>query len=389
MSFQKVLSTTYLDPNLIKQYASVPDQADMTISGNIVCVKITTAKIKNAVKGSSFSIHDLCNIDGTFVSGGQDGKINVWSRYKPGSLSYASGQTPTHEWDAAPTFTYIKPGHGNAGDFAGYNHKEWTKPVWGGFSPTTFETYKGVPGYTSVPVYSPFARGYMVPVLASNKEDESLWNRVKLKLARSGGSLGIYPATTGVYLDLTTQPQIYTINNGETPGTYQLYVQPWYYDTNNQPLAQCECGYSCMNYIIHSILDFLNDYHFISGSDGNIGGTHDFGAGLVSAFYLSQYDVKVYNNGYGTSKYYNNVATFYFRLHLKGTAGNTGDVYYSIGALNVPYAQYSHIDTPNFATWYNVGGTLTGITAGDLYLQISDDGGATYQDWTNLHSYTW
>ena len=396
----KRLSTTNLNAADIKALASIPTQANMTVgTGYVDCTNISLSGVKNAIGGSDYSLYDLCRTNATFTAGGQSGKVNAWSRYKPGTVSYASGQTPTNIWDAAPTFTYTKPNIAHLGDFAGYNHVENTRPVYGTFGTPSYNLYKGINGLNTVNIYSPFTNGYMVPVLSSGKEDESYWNRVKIHwtLKTSGGNSGLqkFPITSGQYLTLNNPQLMYSVSTGLTPDTYTLWAQPWYYNSSNQPVAQCECGATSTVIVVNPVTQFLADYYFIGWTETTLTNFHDFGSGSVESIYFMTNDIKILNNGYGYSPYWNNTFELQFQLRMQGTSGNTGSVSFGIGTTGhigdmvIPYnPPGSYISWPNY-NYYNVdiGDSLPGITQGDLYLQVSDDFGATYVDWVKLGTY--
>jgi len=243
--------TTFWQPSDLKTDADIPEQASITIgAGYLDCANISiTGDIKTVLVASTDELYDLCNLTGTFVTGGESGKINAWARYKPGQTAYDVA-LPSVCTDN-PTFTYTAPAFGKIGDFAGYNHNENTKPVyWAAPHQSTYVIY----GNTEIK--GGLQRGKLCPILSSNVEDETYWSRVKVQVWRSVNA-GAYSLvyTTG-YIDLSepsgdSATLLYTLGaNGETIGNnYTLCFRPVYMDSDDvTPLAVCEGGVEIISY---------------------------------------------------------------------------------------------------------------------------------------------
>jgi hypothetical protein len=397
----KRLSTTSAPAADIKTLADIPAQIHMTTgAGYVDCSNISLSAVKNLLNSPNYSLYDICRTDGTFVAGGEAGKINAWARYKPGTVSYNTGQTPANAWDAAPTFTYNKPDTARLGDFAGYRHDEDTTPVYGTFTPSSYTFYKGITGYDHEHVYSPFGKGYMLPILDASKETEDYWSRVRLHCAikDSGGttySTFNFPADAATYLTWGSQEIATPGAYGEDPDTYTFYAQPWYYDSGDATEAQCECGRKTFTYTVKPITDFMLDFFFGVTFDG-YSEPHDFGAGNKSAVTIPIDALKIYNNGYafGPPRWTENM-TLDFRLRIQATVNGEGygSMTSVVGTLIIPYAATSawttNISWFSSAQYINVEDTLGQITGADIYLQVSDDSGSTYTDWVNMGSLSW
>jgi hypothetical protein len=402
----KRLSTTSAPAADIKTLADIPAQIHMTTgAGYVDCSNISLSAVKNLLNSPNYSLYDICRTDGTFVAGGEAGKINAWARYKPGTVSYNTGQTPANAWDAAPTFTYNKPDTARLGDFAGYRHDEDTTPVYGTFTPSSYTFYKGITGYDHEHVYSPFGKGYMLPILDASKETEDYWSRVRLHCAikDSGGttySTFNFPAAAATYLTWGSQEIATPGAYGEDPDTYTFYAQPWYYDSGDATEAQCECGRKTFTYTVKPITGFLTDfsYSYILETNTGNGLTHDFGSGAVNAIYLDVNDIEITNNGLGQTPHYDDILTLEFRLKIVDINPGTGGSYAFgsapefIHELAIPGAG----DTPKYVhwpdtsgKWLNVEGNIGAATEVELWLQVSDDAGSTFQDWQNMGTFTW
>lgn len=246
----KRLNTTFWQPSDLKTDATIPEQVSITIgAGYLDCANISITDIKTALSAATDQLYDLCNLTGTFVTGGEAGKINAWARYKPGQTAYNIALPATCTDN--PTFTYTAPAFGKIGDFAGYNHDETTKPV-----------YWASPHASSYVVYSTIAikgglqRGKLCPILSSSVEDETYWSKVKVQVWRSVNAGAYSLVETSDYIDLSNPTGddatlIYTMgSHGETIGDdYSICLRPVYMDTDDiTPLAVCEDGVEIITY---------------------------------------------------------------------------------------------------------------------------------------------
>lgn len=105
----------------VKTRAEVPDQGDMTVSGNDVqCVNLTMTKLKNGVGGSSYKLSELC----------KHANRNQWSGFGTKVRSVAAQALVNSD----PTENY------KFGDHAGYNHGAVT-PGWKSGHPATADIW--------------------------------------------------------------------------------------------------------------------------------------------------------------------------------------------------------------------------------------------------------
>jgi hypothetical protein len=244
--------TDFWSPLDLKTFCTFPAQEHITVGSNYIsCRNLSISKIRNTFPGSQSELHELSNVDGSFVAGGEYGKVNVWARYKPGEISY-NVALPTNCYDN-PTFTYTAPGNTLKGcsNFAGYYHHEDTRP-----------TYWGAPHQADYTVYGTteirggLQRGRLCPILSGDPEDETYWARVKVQ-AWLRVNLGSYSLVgTSGFVDLSIPSGvgatlIYTMgSHGETTGNdYTVCLRPVYMDTDEvTPLAVCEGGVEILTY---------------------------------------------------------------------------------------------------------------------------------------------
>jgi hypothetical protein len=251
----KRLYTTFWQPSDLKTDADIPAQADITIgAGYLDCKNISLSAVRVLVGAPAPDLYSVCNLPGTFVAGGESGKINAWARYKPGMTAYdVHGMLPDNCYDN-PSFTYTPPGTSGArlGDFAGYNHSEATRPVYWG-APHQSEQYVV---YGTWDIRGGLQRGRLCPLLGSGPEDETLWSRVKVQAWLKVGSGAYSLISTSGYIDLSeptgdTATLLFTMgDHGEVIGTnYTLCLRPVYMDEDGEtPLAVCEGGVEILTY---------------------------------------------------------------------------------------------------------------------------------------------
>ena len=250
----KRLNTTFWLPSDLKADADIPAQADITIgAGYIDCKNISLSAVRVLVGAPIPDLYSVCNLPGTFVAGGESGKINAWARYKPGTTAYdVHGLLPANCYDN-PSFTYTAPAESGAalGDFAGYNHNESTRPVYWA-SPHA----SGQVLYGTLEIRGGLQRGRLCPLLGSGPEDETFWSRVKVQawLKVNDGAYSL--VSTSDYVDLSepsgdTATLLFTMGeHSETIGNnYTLCLRPVYMDEDGTtPLAVCESGVEILTY---------------------------------------------------------------------------------------------------------------------------------------------
>lgn len=247
-------NTTYWPSSDLKADADFPASNDITIGANYMdCANLSLNALRTLLNASASELYDLCNLSGTFVKGGETGKINAWARYKPGQTAY-NVSLPVNCYDN-PTFTYTAPGGPPSGShlgyFAGYNHNEETRPVYWG-APHQTEQYVV---WTTIAIKNGLMRGKLCPILSSDVEDETYWSRVKVQawLRVNSGSYSLI--STSDYVNLSEVGEdgitLFTMGaHGETPGnTYTLCLRPVYMDSDGvTPLAVCEGGVEILTY---------------------------------------------------------------------------------------------------------------------------------------------
>jgi len=249
----KRLNTTFWQPSDLKADADIPAQADITIgAGYIDCKNISLSAVRVLVGAPVPDLYSVCNLPGTFVAGGESGKINAWARYKPGLLAY-NVQLPANCWDN-PSFTYTAPAGSGAflGDFAGYNHTEATRPVWWA-SPHQSELFVV---YGTLAIKGGLQRGRLCPLLGSGPEDETFWSRVKVQawLKVNDGAYSLIETSGFVDLGEPSGDDATVLfimgDHSETIGNnYTLCLRPVYMDTDEvTPLAVCEGGVEILTY---------------------------------------------------------------------------------------------------------------------------------------------
>jgi len=97
----------------LKTRADIPEQANMTVSGNdLICTNIQVSDIKTELNSAYTDVWNLCRED----------KVNVWSGFGP-TVRSVSGS------DFSAVLVNSKPTGATMGDFAGYNHTA-TTPGW-------------------------------------------------------------------------------------------------------------------------------------------------------------------------------------------------------------------------------------------------------------------
>jgi len=248
--------TTSIPASDLKEYSSYPAKSSITVGPNYIsCRNLSISKLRIALQGSYSEIHELCNMAGTNVPGGEYSKVNIWARYKSGQVTYDIA-LPANCYDN-PSSIYILPGNNIKGlsDFAGYYHYENTRPTyWGSPHQAIYQVA------TTQEIRGGLQRGRMCPVLGINSEDETYWDRVKVQawLRVNAGSYSLISTSAYVNLDEPVgggATLLYTMGtHGETVGnTYTLCLRPVYMDTDgNTPLAVCEGGVEIITYTMVS-----------------------------------------------------------------------------------------------------------------------------------------
>jgi len=243
--------STVWSPADLKQYSSFPKSDDITLGTTIMeCRNLGLSHLRQVVVGDSSMLHALGNLDGSFVAGGEKGKVNAWARYKPGQTAYDSA-LPV-DCDSNPTFQYTPPGSPpevTLGDFAGYYHIEDTKPTyWGSPHQGTYVIY----GNTEI--RGGLSRGRLSPILSSDPEDETYWDWIRIQcwLSVDSGAYSLI-STTNIYDWLADPaPLLYTMGaHSEVIGSdYSLCLRPIYVDPadGTTPLAVCEGGVEILTY---------------------------------------------------------------------------------------------------------------------------------------------
>jgi len=297
----KRLYTTFWQPSDLKLDASFPLPANIsTGTGYLDCINMNLALLRQVLVSASNKVHESAVIEGTFVAGGENGKVNAWARYKPGTTAYDT-QLPANCYDN-PTFVYNAPTVSSAriGDFAGYNHLEATRPVYWG-SPHQSEEYVF---YGPLEIKGGLQRGKLGPLLGSGPEDEAFWSRVKVQawLKVNDGAYSLIE--TSDYVDLSEPTGedatvLFTMgDHSETIGNnYTLCLRPVYMDTDDvTPLAVCEGGVEILTYrkwgsaqdIADALSVTLNDVDTQEPVGGNpTTFTYDFDLNNISAGAMS------------------------------------------------------------------------------------------------------
>ena len=262
-------NTTFWPSSIIKADASYPAQASMTIgAGYVDCMNLKVSSLRILMASASNKVYVLCNIAGTFVEGGESGKVNAWARYKPGQTNYDTA-LPAN-CDANPTFVYLAPAEtgANIGAYAGYNHAEDTRPVYW-LSPPAPDYGEWIEGIGAI-VRSGLSRGKLCPVIQDDPENEGFWSRVKVQawLKPAGGNYSL--VETSDYIDLDEiggedATPVFTIgDHSEANGVvYTVCLRPLYMDTDDTtPLAVCEGGVTTFTYTLIALGEHLIDEGF-------------------------------------------------------------------------------------------------------------------------------
>lgn len=359
----KRLNTTFWQPSDLKVDADIPAQVDMVVgAGYLDCSNIRLSTVRLLLNAPTNHLYDICNLPGTFIAGGESGKINAWARYKPGQVDY-SVALPANCFDN-PSFTYTPPGTSGArlGDFAGYNHGENTRPVYWGSPHDTGSTYVV---WSTIAIRGGLQRGKLCPVLQTDPEDETFWGRVKVQawLKVNEGAYSLI-GTSGL-IDLSeptgdTATLLFTMgSNGEVVGnTYTLCLRPVYMDVDGvTPLAVCEGGVEILTYRMWGTAQDIADAFSITINS-------------IATSHPSQYTQVDYD--FNLNNLMPQAADL--RLRLRAEDNDAWFTYdYVLGTV-------WHIDASgslNFANTLNLGQTLYDGTF-KLSVQVSFDSGATW-----------
>ncbi len=369
----KRLNTTFWQPSDLKTDADIPAQADITTgTGYLDCRNISLSAIRVLLGAPNPDLYSVCNLPGTFVAGGESGKINAWARYKPGHTAYASNGSLPEACDENPSFIYTPPAEAGAamGDFAGYNHNESTRPVYWS-SPHA----DGQVVYNTIAIRGGLQRGRLCPLLGSSPEDETFWSRVKVQAWLKAGDGAYSLIGTSDYVDLS-EPSgdmatlLFTMgDNGEVIGTnYTLCLRPVYMDEDGTtPLAVCEGGVEVITYRMWGTEQDVTDALAITLNEVDtqepIGGnpttfTYDFDLNNISGQAIS---VAVRLRAEDNDSWFNQT---YLLTSLVTIPASDAQNFYDNDGVYLP------------ATLYN--GTFR------LTVEISVDGGETWIDAGNL-----
>jgi hypothetical protein len=382
----KRLNTTTVTPAAIKAAADIPAQIYMTTgTGYVDCINISLNAVKILVNAPNYFLYDICTMDGTFVQGGESGKINAWARYKPGVTTYNT-KIPA-DYKTNPTFTYTKPSEGSLGSFAGYNHTEDTRPTYWGTPPDA--SYTGVyQDLVTQTYYCGLAKGMLGPLLDSNENAEYL-DRIQIYVYVKEGS-SLY---SDFWLPSATPADYYQWDNigvwemgahGETPGnTYTVYIQPFYFDSNDDVEAACECGFASFTYECKSFDQFLIDYHFQASSDMS---AQDVG-GVNKIYCASGSGITLNNNGHGYTPHWHDSISADYRLKITDLdPGTGGTMYQTIGTLVIPTD--SSIAWNISGDYIDVESYLGHLTEAEVVIQCCKDG-INWYDWQSFGSFYW
>jgi hypothetical protein len=258
----KIRNTTYWNGSDLYNDADVPGTKASNITydaTHIYCSNISTRDIRTALVASTDDMYTLCNLSPTYVAGGENNKINAWSRYKSGYVTYnsklpaACNDNPTFTWNVSNPLSW--------GDWAGYNHTENTRPVYWSDPPSS--SYSLVIGGVTQEIKNGLKRGKCGSVLTGDPEDEYYWGRVKVQVWKKTGLGGTYAlhSTTG-YIDLDDPDQVLCElgTMGESVSTtYYICLRPVYINVSDDIEAVIEDGVQEFSYYIQTISEYFDD----------------------------------------------------------------------------------------------------------------------------------
>jgi hypothetical protein len=363
----KRLNTTFWTGAELKADADIPDQADMSTGAAYCdCSNISLSDVYDLMTGSSgsgtaLSLHDICQLDETFVAGGEEGKINAWARYKPGNVTY-NIKLPANCYDN-PTFTWNAANPSRLGDWAGYHHAEDTLPTYWDSKPSS-DMGNYVEGGATTEVMSGLKRGKCGCVLQGDPEDEYYWGRVKVQVYTKVGAGAYSLLTTTDFIDLDDFDDVlFTINdNSETAGnTYGVCLRPVYINISDTVEAVIEGGVAEFTYDCVTIVDYasLTVTDVATDSYQSTGETYcDFDFNL--------------NNGIAT--------TIHVDVRLTATSEVAGDFpfYFYLYNVEVPASSSAHLEAT--LDQFHLNGDIVDDGTFDLNCYVSVVGSGVWVD---------
>jgi hypothetical protein len=363
----KTRNTTFWTGTDLYNDADVPGTKASNITydaTHIYCSNISTRDIRTALVASDDDMYNLCNLSPTYVAGGENNKINAWSRYKSGYVTYNS-KLPV-ACNSNPTFTWNVSNPLSWGDWAGYNHTENTRPVYWNDPPAT--SYTLVIGGVTQEIKNGLLRGKCGSVLTGDPEDEYYWGRVKVQVWKKEGLGGAYAlySTTG-YIDLS-DPDIVLCELGamgeSVSTTYYICLRPIYINVSDTIEAVIEDGVQEFSYYIQSVYEAF-DSIFTFDDDGT---TSTFSSPywhLIMSYHIDNTDPASYvlyfkyraieeDSGAWSEDFYDGSHTV-----ISGSPGLTRSSI-DMGALS------DHADTPDTTFKVNILMSIDGVTYSDM-----------------------